>query len=282
MKLVRFGNEGAERPGIIDDEGQLRDISSHLREIDGAALVGWEALAGLDATDFPLVEGAVRLGAPLVRPGKFIGIGLNYSDHAEEAGMPIPKEPIVFMKASSSIAGPNDPLALPQGAEKTDWEVELGVVIGRTAKNVPEAEALSHVAGYVVVNDISERAWQLEHGGQWVKGKSHDGFGPVGPWLVTADEVADPQDLDLWLKLNGEVMQSGNTGRMIFPVAELVAYLSRFMTLEPGDIITTGTPPGVGMGRNPQRFLRPGDVMELGVAGLGTQRIEVRAGWEGA
>lgn len=274
-RLVRYGNSGTERPGAIDSEGRLRDLSAHVADIDSATLADWARLAALPLEACPLVEEPVRLGPPVARPGKFIGIGLNYSDHAEEAGMPIPEEPIVFMKATSSIAGPSDPLRLPPAARKTDWEVELGVVIGREARNVAPETALSHVAGYLVVNDISERAWQLERGGQWTKGKSHAGFGPIGPWLVTADEIADPQSLDLWLKLNGETMQQGNTGRMIFTVAELVADLSRYMTLEPGDIITTGTPPGVGMGRDPQRFLRPGDVMELGITGLGSQKITV-------
>ncbi len=280
VKLVRYGNSGAEKPGAIDSQGRLRDLSAHLADIDPAALGDGAQLASLPIEDCPLVEEPVRLGPPVARPGKFIGIGLNYSDHAEEAGMPIPEEPIVFMKATSSIAGPNDALRLPPAARKADWEVELGVVIGRAARNVTPEAALSHVAGYLVVNDISERAWQLEHGGQWTKGKSHAGFGPIGPWLVTADEIADPQSLDLWLKLNGEVMQTGHTGRMIFTVAELIADLSRYMTLEPGDIITTGTPPGVGMGRDPQRFLRPGDVMELGIDGLGSQRITVEAAGE--
>ena len=274
-RLVRYGNSGTERPGAIDSEGRLRDLSAHVADIDSATLADWARLAALPLEACPLVEEPVRLGPPVARPGKFIGIGLNYSDHAEEAGMPIPEEPIVFMKATSSIAGPSDPLRLPPAARKTDWAVELGVVIGREARHVAPETALSHVAGYLVVNDISERAWQLERGGQWTKGKSHAGFGPIGPWLVTADEIADPQSLDLWLKLNGETMQQGNTGRMIFTVAELVADLSRYMTLEPGDIITTGTPPGVGMGRDPQRFLRPGDVMELGITGLGSQKITV-------
>ncbi len=275
VKLVRYGNSGAEKPGAIDSQGRLRDLSAHVDDIGPATLADRAWLGALVVEDCPLVEGPVRLGPPLARPGKFIGIGLNYSDHAEEAGMPIPEAPIVFMKATSSIAGPQDPLRLPQRARKTDWEVELGVVIGREAREVTPETALSHVAGYLVVNDISERAWQLERGGQWTKGKSHAGFGPIGPWLVTTDEIPDPQSLGLWLKLNGEVMQQGNTGRMIFTVAELIADLSRYMTLEPGDIITTGTPPGVGMGRDPQRFLRPGDVMELGIDGLGSQSITV-------
>lgn len=275
MKYLRYGPPGAEKPGILDAEGKIRDLSGVVDDLGGPAL---ERLAGHDPETLPRVEGTPRIGPCVGRVGKFIGIGLNYHDHAAEVGAKAPEEPIVFLKATSSIAGPDDAIPLPRGSEKTDWEVELGVVIGRAAKYVAEADALDHVAGYCVVNDVSERALQNERGGQWTKGKSCDGFGPVGPWLVTRDEVADPQALRLTLSVNGEPCQDGSTATMIFPVAHVIAYLSTMMTLHPGDIIATGTPPGVGMGMKPPRFLRPGDVVELSVEGLGTQRQEIVAG----
>ncbi|WP_373989036.1 fumarylacetoacetate hydrolase family protein [Duganella sp. BuS-21] len=277
MRLVRYGRPGKEKPGLIDDEGKLRDLSGVIADIDAAALAP-KALRKLEKiahATLPLVRGNPRFGVPVARVGKFICIGLNYSDHAAEAGMAAPQEPIVFMKAISALNGPDDPIMLPQGAKKTDWEVELGIVIGARAQYVSEADALKFVAGYTVVNDVSERAYQLERGGQWDKGKGCDTFGPVGPWLVTQEDVYDVQDLDLYLDLNGKRMQTGNTATMIFTVAQIVSYLSKFMTLEPGDVIATGTPPGVGMGRKPQRFLKKGDVLRLGIAGLGEQQAEV-------
>ena len=275
MKYLRYGPPGAEKPGMLDEGGVLRDLSGVIDDVAGPVL---GQLGGHDPEALPRVEGTPRIGPCVGRVGKFIGIGLNYHDHAAEVGATAPAEPIVFLKATSSIAGPGDPLPLPRGSEKTDWEVELGVVIGRTAKHVTEAEALDHVAGYCVVNDVSERALQIERGGQWTKGKSCDGFGPLGPWLVTPDEAGDPQALRLTLSVNGEPRQDGSTATMIFPVAHLIAYLSELMTLHPGDIIATGTPPGVGMGMKPPQFLRAGDVVELSVEGLGTQRQEVVAG----
>ncbi|MGY8525449.1 fumarylacetoacetate hydrolase family protein [Paracidovorax citrulli] len=278
MKLLRYGPPGAERPGLLDADGQLRDLSALIGDIEPRLLApeGLAALAALDSARLPIVEGQPRLGVPLTGIGKFIAVGLNYSDHAAEAGMPIPAEPILFSKAITCIGGANDDVVLPAGSVKSDWEVELGVVIGRRAKNVPDAQALEHVAGYCVVNDVSEREFQLERsGGQWDKGKGFDTFGPIGPWLVTVDEVPDPQALDMWLEVNGERVQSGNTSTMIFGVAQLVSYISRCMTLMPGDVIATGTPPGVGMGFRPQRFLKAGDTMRLGIAGLGEQRQSV-------
>ena len=277
MKLVRYGNPGKEKPGLIDDHGQLRDLSAVIPDI-GADQLGDIALAKLRKlkTDkLPLVRGKPRLGSPVARVGKFIAIGLNYADHAAESGMPIPKEPVVFTKANSCIQGPNDPVMLPKGSVKTDWEVELGVVIGTRARYVSQKDALDHVAGYCVVNDVSEREWQLEHGLTWDKGKGFDTFGPIGPWLVTRDEVANPQRLAMWLDVNGKRVQSGNTRTMIFNVAKLVSYVSQLNTLEPGDVITTGTPPGVGMGMKPPQFLKKGDVMTLGIDGLGEQRQDV-------
>ena len=277
MKLVRYGNPGKEKPGLIDDHGQLRDLSAVIPDI-GADQLGDVTLAKLRRlkTDkLPLVRGKPRLGSPVARVGKFIAIGLNYADHAAESGMPIPKEPVVFTKANSCIQGPNDPVMLPKGSVKTDWEVELGVVIGTRARYVSQKDALDHVAGYCVVNDVSEREWQLEHGLTWDKGKGFDTFGPIGPWLVTRDEVANPQRLAMWLDVNGKRVQSGNTRTMIFNVAKLVSYVSQLNTLEPGDVITTGTPPGVGMGMKPPQFLRKGDVMTLGIDGLGEQRQDV-------
>ena len=274
MKLVRYGKPGKEKPGLIDSAGRLRDLSAVVADI-GPDQLGDAALARLHKlkTDrLPLVKGSPRMGCPVAGIGKFIAIGLNYADHAAEAGMPIPAEPIVFMKATSCIQGPDDPVMLPKGSKKSDWEVELGVVIGRQARHVSQKDALSHVAGYCVVNDVSERAFQIERGGTWDKGKGCDTFGPIGPWLVTRDEIANPQRLDLWLDLNGHRMQNGNTRTMIFSVAKVVSYVSQFMTLMPGDVITTGTPPGVGMGMKPPVFLKKGDVLTLGVQGLGTQR----------
>jgi 2,4-diketo-3-deoxy-L-fuconate hydrolase len=278
MKLVRYGRPGKEKPGLIDDEGRLRSLAGVVDDI-GPELLSDKALrklAKVDAKTLPLVRGEPRFGVPLTRVGKFIGIGLNYVDHALETGMPIPNEPIVFMKAISSLSGADDPVVLPPGSKKGDWEVELGVVIGTRAQYVSEADALDYVAGYCVVNDVSERGYQFESS-QWDKGKGCDSFGPVGPWLVTRDEVLDVQRLDLYLELNGKRMQTGSTETMIFTVAQLVSYLSRFMTLEPGDIIATGTPPGVGVGRTPPRFLKAGDTLRLGIAGLGEQQQQVLA-----
>ena len=274
MKLVRYGNPGKEKPGLIDADGRLRDLSALIADI-GPGQLGDAALARLRKlkTDkLPRVKGSPRLGSPVSGVGKFIAIGLNYADHAAEAGLPIPKEPVVFMKATSCIQGPNDPVMLPKGSVKSDWEVELGVVIGARARYVSQKDALGHVAGYCTVNDLSERAFQLERGGTWDKGKGCDTFGPLGPWLVTRDEVPNPQKLKLWLELNGQRMQNGNTRTMIFSVAKIVSYVSQFMTLEPGDVITTGTPPGVGMGMKPPLYLKKGDRMVLGIEGLGEQR----------
>ncbi|MCR5881106.1 fumarylacetoacetate hydrolase family protein [Phenylobacterium sp. J367] len=277
MKLLRFGPAGTEKPGLLDAAGVVRDLSGQIGDLtpDQLSTDALKRLAALDPASLPAVDGPVRYGPPLAGVPKFIAIGLNYSDHAAESNMPVPKEPIVFMKATSCLQGPDDDVMLPKDSVKSDWEVELGVVIGRTARYVEQAQALDHVAGYCVVNDVSEREYQLERGSQWDKGKGCDTFGPVGPWLVTADEVGDPQNLGMWLDLNGERVQTGNTKTMVFGVAELVAYLSRFMTLVPGDIITTGTPPGVGMGMKPPRFLKAGDVMTLGIDKLGAQRQTV-------
>ena len=272
MKLVRYGARGAEKPGLIDAQGRLRDLSAHVRDIAGPVLADLSPLAALDPATLPLVEGNPRLGACVGNVGKFICIGLNYSDHAAESGMAVPPEPVIFAKYTSAICGPNDPILIPSGSETTDWEVELGFVFGKTAKYVTEAEAMAHVAGYFVVNDVSERAYQTERSGQWSKGKSSDNFGPTGPWLVTADEVPEPNNLNMWLKVNGETMQSGSTATMVYQVPFLVSYLSQFFTLHPGDIISTGTPPGVGMGMKPPRYLKAGDVVELGIDGLGSQR----------
>ncbi|WPB58085.1 fumarylacetoacetate hydrolase family protein [Xylophilus sp. GOD-11R] len=280
MKLLRFGPLGHEKPGLLDADGGIRDLSGLLPDFTPASLSpqALQVLAAIDPTRLPLVPGQPRLGTPWSGMGKFVAVGLNYRDHAAEAGMPIPKEPILFPKWLSCLSGPDDDVVLPAGSTQLDWEVELGIVIGRTARKVPVAEALEYVAGYCLANDISERAWQIERGGgQWGKGKGFDSFGPVGPWLVTRDEVPDPQKLDLWLSLNGERMQSGNTATMIFNCAELVSHCSEVMTLEPGDLIITGTPPGVGLGFKPPRFLKAGDVMELGIEGLGAQRQTVVA-----
>lgn len=273
MKLLRHGPPGGERPGAVDRDGTIRDLSGVVRDIDLRELTP-ARLAELARTglgSLPVVPAGTRLGACVAPIGKVVCIGLNYSDHAAESGMPVPTEPIVFLKPSSAVSGPNDDVEIPRGACKTDWEVELGVVIGSRAKYVEEADAFDCVAGYCVVNDVSERAFQLERQGQWDKGKGHDTFAPVGPWLVTRDEIPDPQALGLWLEVNGSRFQSGSTKTMVFGVRELVSYVSRFMTLEPGDVIATGTPPGVGMGQKPPRYLKPGDVMRLGIDGLGEQ-----------
>ena len=280
MKLMRVGDPGRERPALLDAEGTMRDLSGIVEDIAGDALTpeGLAPLRALDTARLPAIPAGTRIGPCVGRVGKFICIGLNYADHAAESGMAVPSEPIIFMKATSAIIGPNDDVDLPRGSEKSDWEVELGVVIGREAKYIPAATALDHVAGYCLVNDLSERAFQLERGGQWVKGKSADTFGPIGPWLVTRDEIPDPGSLAMWLDLNGERMQDGSTRTMVFGVAHLVSYLSQFMSLQPGDIISTGTPPGVGMGKKPQRYLRAGDEMRLGIDGLGEQHQRVRQG----
>lgn len=272
MKLVRYGARGAEKPGLVDASGNLRDLSAHVPDIAGAVLADLDALKAINPVSLPLVEGSPRLGACVGNVGKFICIGLNYSDHAAESGMAVPPEPVIFAKYTSAICGPNDPIIIPRGSEKTDWEVELGFVIGKPAKYVTEAEALSHVAGYFVVNDVSERSFQIERQGQWSKGKSSDNFGPIGPWLVTPDEVANPNDLHMWLEVNGHRYQDGSTGTMVYQVAFLVSYLSQFFTLHPGDVISTGTPPGVGLGLKPPVYLKPGDVVDLGIDGLGVQR----------
>ena len=284
MKLLRHGARGATKPAMLDADGHVRDLSAVLPDIDAAALAphALQRLRALDVAALPRVERPGALALPWAGMGKFIAIGLNYADHAAESGLAVPTEPVVFSKAISCAVGAPHPVVLPQGSVKADWEVELGVVIGRRARYVAEADALAHVAGYCVVNDVSEREYQIERGGTWDKGKGCDTFGPIGPWLVTADEVPDPQQLSLWLDVNGERRQSGHTGTMIFGVAALVSYLSRFMTLEPGDCITTGTPPGVGMGMKPQPvFLKPGDVMRLGIDGLGEQQQTVFA-WDAA
>ncbi|MPS26504.1 MAG: FAA hydrolase family protein [Alcaligenaceae bacterium] len=277
MRLVRYGLEGHERPGALDAQGGLRDLSGLLADIDPQVLArGLPAsLGAVDVERLPQVEGRPRLGAPLARPGKIVAIGLNYSDHAAEAGLPEPAEPVIFMKASSTLSGPYDDVPRPAGAEKMDWEVELGIVIGATCRSVSEDDALGHVFGYVAVNDLSDRAFQLERGGQWDKGKNFDRACPIGPWLVTADEIGDPQTLDIWLSVDGQRVQDSNTGRMIFGCRHLVSYVSRFMTLLPGDLITTGTPAGVGLGMQPPRYLRGGEVLELGISRLGSQKYAI-------
>jgi 2-keto-4-pentenoate hydratase/2-oxohepta-3-ene-1,7-dioic acid hydratase in catechol pathway len=279
MKLLRFGPAGYEKPGLFDRQGRLRDLSGVVEHVTSEHLSdkGLAKLAKVDADALPLVPGKPRLGVPYLGISKFIAIGLNYADHAAESGVPVPSEPILFSKATTCINGPNDDIVIPRGSTKTDWEVELGVVIGTRAQYVTQVNALGHVAGYCVINDVSERNFQLERGSQWDRGKGCDTFGPIGPWLVTRDEVPDPQALDMWLDVNGQPMQRGNTRTMIFGVAHLVSYVSQFMTLLPGDIITTGTPPGVGMGRKPPQFLKAGDTVTLGIAGLGEQRQNVRA-----
>ncbi|POO54527.1 fumarylacetoacetate hydrolase family protein [Agrobacterium rosae] len=273
MKLMRVGQPGQEKPAILDKDGKVRDLSSHVKDIGGEAISpeGLKKIAAIDLSSLPVLAGE-RVGACVSGTGKFICIGLNFSDHAAETGAKVPSEPVIFMKATSAIVGPDDNVVIPRGSEKTDWEVELGVVIGKTAKYVSEADALDYVAGYCVSHDVSERAFQSERQGQWTKGKSCDTFGPIGPWLVTKDEVADPQNLGMWLKVNGETMQNGSSKTMVYGVAHVVSYLSQFMSLHPGDVISTGTPPGVGLGMKPQRFLKAGDVVELGIEGLGTQK----------
>ena len=275
MKLLRYGPPGQERPGLLDGQGRIRDLSSHLDDISGDRLSqsSLRDLAGIDPETLPVVEGNPRLGPPVANVGKFIAVGLNFSDHAAESGLPVPEEPVVFTKATSCIVGPNDNVTIPRGSKKTDWEVELGVVIGTRASYVTREAALGHVAGYVVVNDVSEREYQIERGGTWDKGKGCDTFGPIGTWLVTADEVGDVQNLSMWLDVNGERKQTGTTSTMIFDVATLVSYISEFMTLMPGDVITTGTPPGVGMGMKPEpQYLKAGDVVRLGIEKLGEQQ----------
>lgn len=279
MKLLRFGPKGQEKPGLLDSDGHIRDLSGHVADFAGpsVSLTALDALRRIDETTLPLVQEPGRIGACLASVSNFFCVGLNYAKHAAETGAQPPTEPILFSKASSALSGPFDPVILPRGSVKGDWEVELGIVIGRETSYIGETEALDHVAGYCTINDVSEREYQIERGGQWIKGKSAPTFGPTGPYLVTADEVPDPQDLRLWLSLNGKVVQESKTDDMIFTVREIISYMSRFMTLQPGDIIATGTPSGVGMGMTPQRFLRPGDVMELEVEGLGKQRQEVVA-----
>lgn len=279
MKLLRHGPKGAEKPGLMHSDGTIRDLSGLVPDIGGAVLsdTGIAMLRGIDPATLPTVDHTTRLGPCVAGTGKFICIGLNYADHAAESGMAVPPEPVIFMKATSAICGPNDPIIIPRGSVKTDWEVELAVIIGKTAKYVSEADALSYVAGFAVTNDVSERAFQTERAGQWTKGKSCDNFGQIGPWLVTRDEVADPQDLSMWLTVNGQTMQNGSTKTMVYGAAFVVSYLSQFMSLHPGDVISTGTPPGVGMGMKPPQYLRAGDVVELGIAGLGQQRQDVIA-----
>ena len=281
MRLVRYGDAGKEKPGILDAQGAIRDLSGVVNDIDGNALSpdSLNKLRGLNVDSLPKVPGSPRLGSPVAMPSKLVAIGLNYSDHAKEAGQAIPSEPIIFMKATTSIVGPNDPVILPKGSKKGDWEVELAFVIGKKAQSVSEADALSYVAGYLVCNDVSEREWQLERGPTWDKGKGFDTFAPLGPWVVTADEIRDPQNLAMWLDLNGKRMQTGNTNTMIFGVKKLVSYISYCMTLLPGDVVTTGTPPGVGLGIKPNPvFLKAGDTMRLGIDGLGEQKQQVKGG----
>jgi len=277
MKLVRYGNPGKEKPGLIDANGKLRDLSGVIKDIgpDQLSDAALAKLAKLKADKLPLVKGSPRYGSPITGTRKFIAIGLNYADHAAESGLPIPAEPVVFMKATSCIQGPNDPIMLPKNSVKTDWEVELGVIIGKQARYVSQKEALNHVAGYCTINDVSEREFQIERGGTWDKGKGCDTFGPLGPWLVTRDEVPNPQKLSMWLEVNGKRVQNGSTKTMIFSVAKIISYVSQFMTLEPGDVITTGTPPGVGLGMKPPVFLKKGDTMSLGIEGLGEQHQTV-------
>lgn len=273
MKLMRVGQPGQEKPAILDAEGKVRDLSAHVKDIGGEAISpeGLKKIAAIDVGTLPVLN-EERIGACVAGTGKFICIGLNFSDHAAETGATVPPEPVIFMKATSAIVGPNDNVVIPRGSEKTDWEVELGVVIGKTAKYVSEADALDYVAGYCVSHDVSERAFQTERAGQWTKGKSCDTFGPIGPWLVTKDEITDPQNLGMWLKVNGQTMQDGSSKTMVYGVAHVVSYLSQFMSLHPGDVISTGTPPGVGMGLKPPRYLKAGDVVELGIEGLGSQK----------
>lgn len=283
MKLIRYGRKGLEKPGLVDEQGQVRDLMPVLPDITAASLAPetLKRLAGVSTASLAVVRDPGRIGVPWTGMGKFVCVGLNYADHAAESGLPVPAEPVLFMKTTSALIGCNDPVVLPRDSVKSDWEVELGVVIGSKARYVSEADALSHVAGYCVVNDLSEREYQLERGGQWDKGKGCDTFGPVGPWLVTRDEIPDPQALGMWLEVNGRRFQNGSTRTMVFGVAALVSYISRFMTLHPGDLISTGTPPGVGLGQKPPLYLKPGDEMRLGIEGLGEQRQRVHA-WDPA
>ena len=281
MKLIRYGKLGSEKPGIVDSEGKIRDLSNVLPDIDAGTLSdeGLNNIRKIDLQELPEANDIDRIGCPVANVGKLICIGLNYSDHAKESNMPIPTEPVVFMKATSAIIGPNDDVLLPAGSKKGDWEVELAVVIGKTARNVSESNALEYVAGYTICNDVSEREWQLEHGSQWSKGKSFDTFAPIGPWLVTKDEIKDPHNLPMWLDLNGKRMQTGNTNTMIFGIEKLISYLSYFVTLNPGDVVSTGTPPGVGMGIKPEAvYLKAGDQMRVGIDGLGEQQQNVSGG----
>ncbi|MCP4070301.1 MAG: fumarylacetoacetate hydrolase family protein [Hyphomicrobiales bacterium] len=279
MKLLRYGLRGAERPGILDANGQIRDLSGLIGDIAGDNLTpgGLQAIADIDADSLPPVVGSPRIGPCIAQVGKFVCIGLNYADHAKESGLEVPPEPVLFFKATSAVTGPNDDVIIPKNSEKTDWEVELGVVIGSNTSYVSEEDAMDHVAGYCIVNDVSERAFQIERAGQWVKGKSADTFGPIGPWLVTKDEIADPQNLAMWLEVDEKRYQDGSTRTMVYGVRHLVSYVSQFMSLQPGDIISTGTPPGVGMGQKPQVYLKPGQTMRLGVEGLGEQHQNVVA-----
>ena len=279
MKLLRYGPPGAERPGLLDDRGRIHELGAEIGDLDPETITphALDRLRRLDHDDLPVVPGTPRIGVPLNGIGKIVAVGLNYADHAKETGMPIPEEPVLFTKATSAISGPFDPVVIPRDSVKTDWEVELAFVIGRTARYVAEADAISHIAAYCIMNDVSERAFQLERGGQWVKGKSADTFAPIGPWLVTPDEVPDPQNLAMRLKVNNKRYQDGNTNTMIFGVVTLVSYISRYMTLMPGDVVTTGTPPGVGQGQKPPIFLKPDDVMVLSIDGLGEQRQELVA-----
>ncbi|WP_024506031.1 fumarylacetoacetate hydrolase family protein [Bradyrhizobium sp. ARR65] len=277
MKLVRYGAKGAEKPGLIDKSGQLRDLSAHIRDLDGEAYTpaSLKKLAAIDPASLPAVAGNPRLGPPVTGISKFVAIGLNYSDHAKETGNPIPAEPIFFLKANTSLSGPNDPVEKPRGSTKLDWEVEIAAIIGTRAKYVSEADAMNHVAGYCICNDVSERNFQIDRPGQWTRGKSHDTFGPLGPWIATKDEIENVQNLSMWLDVNGQRKQTGSTKTMIFSIAKCVSYLSQFLTLLPGDIITTGTPPGVGTGMKPPQFLNVGDVVTLGIEGLGEQRQQI-------
>ena len=279
MKLCRYGERGAEKPGMIDGDGALRDLSGVIDDIGANVLSrdGLRRLMAIDPSTLPRIDGMPRYGVPVAHVGKMLCVGMNYADHAAETNAPVPEQPVLFMKATTAIGGANDAAVIPRGSVKTDWEVELGVIIGEVARDVSVGDALDHVAGYAVINDVSEREFQLEHGGQWVKGKSCDTFGPIGPWLVTKDEVPDPQKLTLWLEVNGHRYQHGNTRTMVFGVAQLVSYISRYMTLMPGDVISTGTPAGVGLGLHPPTYLKPGDVIELGIDGLGRQRQDVLA-----
>jgi len=277
MKLMRVGNVGQEKPAILDNDGVIRDLSAHISDIDGDSFTNGDAekIAALDLSTLPKIDSATRIGQPIARVGKFICVGLNYADHAAESGMAVPSEPVLFMKATSSIIGPNDTVLMPPQSQKSDWEVELGVVIGKEARYVSEEDAEDYIAGYCVINDLSEREFQIEKEGQWCKGKGCDTFGPIGPYLVTPDEVADSNELDLWLEVNGERVQNGNTRTMVYKVPFLISYISQFMSLQPGDIISTGTPPGVGFGFNPPKYLKEGDTMRLGISGLGEQQQNV-------